>query len=86
MQERQIFVPMDFGDGSNVPFLVLHQNAQSYWKSSISSIYSVTPRASEEKDRIHEVESASFTPLVFSTTGSMGREGLTFYRRLADQA
>ena len=25
-----------------------------------------------------------FTPLVFTTTGSMGREGTTFYKRLAD--
>ena len=29
-------------------------------------------------------EQASFTPLVFSTTGGMGGEALTFYRRLAD--
>jgi len=36
----------------------------------------------EYGDRICEVESASFTPLVFSTTGGMGRETLTFYRRL----
>ena len=27
---------------------------------------------------------ASFTPLVFSTTGGMGKEAVTFYRRLAD--
>ena len=25
-----------------------------------------------------------FTPLIFSTTGSIGREGTTFYKRLAD--
>ena len=30
------------------------------------------------------MELASFTPLVFATTGGMGREALTFYRRLAD--
>ena len=34
-------------------------------------------------DRVHEVELASFTPLVFSTTGSMCKEAVTFYRRLA---
>jgi len=31
-----------------------------------------------------EVELVSFTPLVFATTGGMGREAVTFYRRLAE--
>ena len=38
----------------------------------------------EYGERVREVEQASFTPLVFSTTGGMGGEALTFYRRLAD--
>ena len=38
----------------------------------------------EYGDRVWEVEPASFTPLVFSTTGGMGREGTVFYRRLAN--
>ena len=33
----------------------------------------------EYGDRVREVELASFTPLVFSTTGGMGREGAVFY-------
>ena len=37
----------------------------------------------EYGDRVWEVELASFTPLVFSTTGGMGREGTVFYHRLA---
>ena len=37
----------------------------------------------EYGDRVREVELASFTPLVFSTTGGMGREGNVFYKRLA---
>ena len=37
----------------------------------------------EYGDRVWEVELASFTPLVFSTTGGMGREGNVFYKRLA---
>jgi len=63
---------------------VFHPNAQSYRKSSISSIYRhhELQKKRENGDRIREVESASFTPLVFSTTGGMGREGLTFYRQL----
>ena len=38
----------------------------------------------EYGERVREVEQASFTPLVFSTTGGIGRKALTFYRRLAD--
>merc|ERR1712150_25174 len=34
-------------------------------------------------ERILEVEKSSFTPIVFSTTGTMGPEAERFYRRLA---
>jgi len=65
---------------------VFHPNAPSYRKTSISSIYRrhELQKKREYGDRIREVELASFTPLVFSTTGGMGREGLVFYRRLAE--
>ena len=33
--------------------------------------------------RVREVEHSSFTPLVFSATGGMGREATCFYKRLA---
>ena len=33
--------------------------------------------------RVREVEHATFTPLVLSTTGGMGRAATTFYKRLA---
>ena len=38
----------------------------------------------EYGDRLREVELVSFTPLVFSTTGCMGREGTVFYWRLVN--
>ena len=38
----------------------------------------------EYGDRVREVELASFTSLVFSTTGGMGREGTVFYHWLAN--
>ena len=65
---------------------VFHPNAPSYRQTPISSIYR---RHEQEKkraygDRIRYVEAASFTPLVFSTTGGMGREATIFYSRLAD--
>ena len=38
----------------------------------------------EYAQRVREVEHGVFTPLVLSTTGGMGREAETFYKRLAD--
>ena len=57
---------------------VFHPNALSYRKSSISSIYRCheLQKKRECGDRICEVESASFTPLVFSTIGGMGSHEL----------
>jgi len=56
---------------------VFHPNAQSYRKSSISSIYRrhELQKKREYGDCIREVESASFTPLVFSTTGAWAGRG-----------
>jgi len=67
-------MPVVFGDGS------------SYRKTSIPSVYRrhKLQKKREYGDCIREVELASFTPLVFSTTGGMGRERLVFYRRLAE--
>ena len=38
----------------------------------------------EYGDRVQSVESASFTPLVFSTFGGLGRETTIFYSCLAN--
>ena len=35
-------------------------------------------------DRILQIENGSFTPLVFDTHGGMGKECVTFYKRLAE--
>ena len=53
---------------------------RSYRSSSIQSLYR---RHEQEKkreygDRVQEIEQASFTPLVFATTGGMGREVSVF--------
>ena len=65
---------------------VFHPNARSYRNSSISAVYRrhEMTKKREYGDRVWEVELASFTPLVFSTTGGMGREGTVFYRQLAN--
>ena len=43
----------------------------------------VTLTKRQYEQRVREVEHATFTPLVMSTTGGMGRAATTFYRRLA---
>ena len=65
---------------------VFHPNAQSYRHSTIPAAYRRHELAKKREygDRIRQVEMASFTPLVFSTTGGLGREATTFYKRLAD--
>ena len=65
---------------------VFHPNARSYCQSSIPSLYrrQELQKKREYGDRIREVEQASFTPLVFTTTGGMGKEAVVFYRHLSD--
>ena len=66
---------------------VFHPNAQSYRHSSISSLcrHHEQVKKREYGDRIREVENGSFTPLVFATTGGMGREATLLYKCFADQ-
>ena len=68
---------------------MFHPNAPSY--RSITPAYHLyiavmNYRRSESMANVTagEVEQAFFTPQIFSTTGGMGGEALTFYRRLAD--
>ena len=64
---------------------VFNPSARSNLQGSLSAIY----RKHEQEKRRHydqrvrDIEHASFTPLVLSTTGGMGRAATTFYRRLA---
>ena len=56
--------------------------------SNTGDIKAVYKRHESEKkmaydERILEVERATFTPLIFSTTGGMGREAVTYHKRLA---
>ena len=65
---------------------VFHPNASSNSSGSISSAYKkhedIKKRAYGQ--RVREIEHGVFTPLIFSTTGGLGREATTFYKRLAD--
>ena len=64
---------------------VFNPNALSYKKSTPSACYSRHERSKrrEYQQRIIEMDGGSFTPLVFSTSGGMGKSALTFYRWLA---
>ena len=63
---------------------IFNPSAQSNRHGPLSSVY----RKDDEKkrreynQRVREIEDATFTPLVPSTTGGIG-QALTFYRRLA---
>ena len=64
---------------------VFNPCAQSNRRSPLTSVYR---RHEQEKkrqyeQRVREVEHATFTPLVMSAAGGMGRAATTFYRRLA---
>ena len=62
---------------------VFNPCARSNRQVSLPSVY----RRHEQKkrqyeQRVRQVENATFTPLVFSTTRGLGRDATTFYRRL----
>ena len=65
---------------------VFYPNASSNRSTATSSAYRRHEQAKKRQygQRAREVEHGVFTPLVFSSTGGMGREAITFYKRLAD--
>ena len=64
---------------------VFHPDAPSYRNTSISALYRQHKMAKKREyhDRVREVEYAAFTPLVFSTSGGMGKETAIAYKHLA---
>ena len=62
---------------------VFNPNAQSYRRSSLESCYKREKKKRAYEERILDMEHGTFTPLVFSTSGGMGRLARTFYARLA---
>ena len=64
---------------------VFNPCARSNQQVSLNSVYR---RHEQEKkrqyeQRVREVQHSTFTPLVMSTTGGMGKAAATFYKRLA---
>ena len=65
---------------------VFHPNAPSYRNTSIPALYRQHElgKKREYGDRIREIEHASFTPLIFSTTGGLAKETTVAYKRIAE--
>ena len=66
---------------------VFNPSAPSYRKSQPQACYSQHERIKKRayEQRINEIEHGSFTPLIFSTTGGMGKAATVFYKRLASK-
>ena len=66
---------------------VVNPNALSYRCLELSSCYRRAEKEKEQKhrERVREIEHASFTPLTFSTAGGASRLTTTFLNRLASQ-
>ena len=65
---------------------VFYPNASSNRSAMTSSAYRKHEQAKKREygQLVREIEHGVFTPLVLSSTGGMGREATTFYKRLAD--
>ena len=65
---------------------VFNPNAKRYVKQDISKTYELNEKEKKRlyNERIIEIEHGSFTPLVMSATGVMGRECKKFYSHLAE--
>jgi len=64
---------------------VLHPNSPSYRGQTTKSLYEQheTEKKRSYNQRIIQVEKATFTPLVFSTTGGMAPECTRFHKKVA---
>ena len=60
--------------------------APSYRSQDLPQLYRrhEQEKKREYNQRVMEVKNGVFTPLIFSTSGSMGRESTVFYKRIAD--
>ena len=72
-------------DKTLIDIRVFHPGAPS---NAILPVPNMYKKHEDEKKRTYnrriiEVEKATFTPLVFSTSGGMGKEAVSFHKRLA---
>ena len=64
---------------------IFHANADSYRDKGVSQVYILheNQKKKEYEQRVVHVEKASFTPLVYSTTGGMGPLAAIFQKKVA---
>ena len=64
---------------------IFHPNAPSYIHKNLNQVYLEHEREKKRtyNDRILNIDKGTFTPLVFSTAGGMGKESEAYHRRLA---
>ena len=62
-----------------------HLNCKSYVNMESSQVYAQHERQKKRKynERVIHIEKGSFTPIVMSTSGGMGKEATIFFKRLA---
>ena len=65
---------------------MVHPNAPSYREKTIDQIYDQHEKEKKQayNQRIIQVEQATFTPLVFSTTGGMAPECTRYHKKVAE--
>ena len=65
---------------------VVRPNALSYNGKDVEKIYQQNEREKKSKynQRVIQVEKATFTPLVFTTTGGMAPECTKFHKKVAE--
>ena len=65
---------------------VFNPNARRYAKQELSKTYQLNEKEKKRlyNERIMQVEHSTFTRLVISATGGMGRESSKFYSRLSE--
>ena len=64
---------------------VMHPNCPTYINRDISQVYETHEKEKKRayNERVIQVEKGTFTPMVFSTFGGMGKEADRFHKRLA---
>ena len=64
---------------------IMHPNAPSYIDKPIERVYAAHEREKKNayNERVLQVEKGSFTPIVMSTFGGMGKEASKFQKRIA---
>ena len=65
---------------------VCHPNAKSYRDLEPQQIYRLhkNEKKRQYSSRVLNIEHGTFTPLIFTTTGEMGKECLNYHSRLAE--